>query len=580
MEQSFQYQLDQAKKHATDEAYDLALDFCQKALEFECSPNEKIEALTLKAELFRIISQPEESINALNQALAIETTSMIGEYSIDQSLRQITLHIKKGELLFSVQRIDEAIEAFKSAHQILLKPGEKGAEKFVNEKASITFHLANCYREKKNVFFWRKYLRESIEAYGPDSPEFQPVVAHLYGSLAESYEEEDFEHAILYWKKSCSLYESLAETNADFLPYVAATFNNVAVNQKRIFEHQKAVQNYSRSLEIYLKLYASDPLEYKPFLAATYNSLGILFSEMFDKDEALAHYQEAHQKYRELAGEYPEMFLPYLGTILHNIGVLYDDLKNYHIALDHYFDALEIRRDLAVNGPNSFRIDQSITAINIVTIYQTLLEQEPASDIDQKALKLIEETQAALEPIGSTHQILEGIKGDLKYFDDYFRHFPKQEMMIQKVIRDSIQMEDEISNADQVEEKDRLLLENVQILEQAHVQYPDHKNLKDRLFETYILAGWNCLIHKKYMDAEQWLRKSLEIVPHSVPARINLAHSLFFQEKHNQSKTLYQAVFEEQPKEELRNALEQDLTQFKISGITDSTLDVLKNFWA
>jgi tetratricopeptide (TPR) repeat protein len=579
MEQSFKYQLDQAKKYATDEAYDLALDFCQKALEFESSANEKIEALTLKAELYRILSQTEESINALNQALAIETTSMIGEDSTDQAMRQITLHIKKGELLFSVHRIDAAIEAFKSAHLFLPKPGEKGVEKFVNEKASITFHLAECYRAKKNVFFWRKYLRESIEAYDSNSPEFQPVIAHLYGSLAESYEEEDFEHAILYWKKSCSLYESLAETNADFLPYLAATFNNVAVNQKRIFEHQKAVQNYSRSLELYLKLYASDPLEYKPFLAATYNSLGILFSEMFDKEEALVHYQEAHQKYQELALAYPEMFLPYLGTILHNIGVLYDDLKNYDIALDHYFDALEIRRELADNGPHSFQIDQSITAINIVTIYQTLLEQEPASDIDQKALQLIEETQAALEPIDSTHQILEGIKGDLKYFDDYFRHFPKQEMMIQKVIRDSIQMEDDISNTDQVEEKDRLLLENMQTLEKTHGQFPDHKNLKDRLFETYNLVGWNCLIHKKYVDAEQWLRKSLEIDPHSVPARINLAHSLFFQEKHDQSKTLYQEVFEEQPKAELKKSLDQDLFQFNIGGVPDSTLDVLRSLW-
>lgn len=580
MEHSFKYQLDQAKINATHQAYEIAIDFCQKALELESSSHEKIEALILTAELYKIIAQPEESINALNKAIDIETASSDGQNSIDQTRRQIMLNIKKGELLFAMHRIDAAIEVFKSAQQFLPQPTENEKEEFVSEKASIAHRLADCYREKKNVFFWRKYLRESIEGFGSTSTDAQAIIAHLYGSLAESYEEEDFEHAILYWKKSNLLYASLVEGNADFLPFLAATFNNIAVNQKRIFEHQKAIQNYSQALEIYLNLYTEDPLEYKPFLAATYNSLGIVFSEMFDKEEALGYYQEAQQKYQELAATYPEMFLPYLGTILHNIGVLYDDLKKYDLALDHYFEALDIRRNLSENGPQSFRIDQAITALNIITIYQTLLEKEPTSDIDQKALSLILETQTILEPIKTTHQILDGIKGDLNYFGDHFRHFPKQEMLIQKVIRDSIQMEEEISNADQGDEKIKLLLENVQNLENTHHQFPEHKNLKDRLFESYILVGWNYLISRKYIEAEGWIRKSLDIIPNSVPARINLAHSLFFQEKYDLSKMLYQEVFKETPGEELRKSLDKDLFQFKIGGIPDAVLNDLQSFWS
>ena len=334
-----------------------------------------------------------------------------------------------------IHNIDEAIHQFKASDELFQAMGDSNDQKVLESQAINSYNLGLCYGIKKDIYFCRKYTRNAIILFNKLSNKknnTKAILAHSHGTLAESYEEEDFENAIFNWTKSCNLFEELSQENQSFLPYLAAAYNNIAVNQKRNFEHNKAAQNYMKSLEHYIRLYNIDSLEFKPFLAASYNSLGILFSEMFDRQEGYNYYEKANQLYAELSNDFPDLFLPYLGTIRHNIGIYFDDLHQYDKAIEYYQDALNIRNKLAKDGPQSFLIDKAITALNMITIYQAVLDKEGDINVVEKATDLIFNTKKTIEKIQLSHPVLDGIKGDLVYFTEYFQNALKNANNIQE----------------------------------------------------------------------------------------------------------------------------------------------------
>jgi tetratricopeptide (TPR) repeat protein len=578
--ESYKSLLELASELISSNALEHAKAATEKAYEKASHPREKVEVLCFKAGLHKAMADFKVALDSYDQALKI--LSALEDGNSDDVLFQASIHISKS-LLLQETEIKKAIKELKTAEKIFHSFTGQNALFPINKAAYTSYLLVQCFSMIKDHYQWRKYAKQAIDLYGrtEDASTSEPMIAHLYGSLGESFEEEDYTYAILYWNKSKDYYKSLCETDDSFLAYLAAAYNNLAVNQKRNFEHHKAAQNYMKSLEFYLKLSESQGLEYKPFVAAAYNSLGILFSEMYDKAEALNYYLKALSIYQDLSQDYPEMFLPYLGTIKHNIGVYFDDLKDYNKALSYYQEALAIRESIAKSGTTALKLDQAVTVLNILTVYQTLLEKEADFSMIDKAITLIEKTKNVLGHEILQNNMAEGILGDLDYFQHYFLHTPKKDIIIHKAINDAIKLDDLYADTDDAEEKKTILLKNISNLEAVFKGNQDHIKLKERLDSAYTHYAWLNLLEKKFDVAEHWLKKSLKINNNAFPTLINLAHITMLKSDFLTAKPFYDKALGLSQKENIniKNVIEKDLLQFAIHGISHPDLEKVKKLF-
>src|SRR5258708_21470076 len=83
-----------------------------------------------------------------------------------------------------------------------------------------------------------------------------------------------------------------------------------------------ARREIQESLNIYRSLAQKDPDSYLPYVAATLNDLGILDSDQNRTEEARREYEESLNIYRNLAQKDPESYLPKVGATLNNLGIL------------------------------------------------------------------------------------------------------------------------------------------------------------------------------------------------------------------------------------------------------------------
>ena len=79
-------------------------------------------------------------------------------------------------------------------------------------------------------------------------------------------------------------------------------------------------REYEDSLKTYRELAKKEPETYLPYVAATLNDLGILDSGQNRIGKALKEFEEALKTYRELAHKEPDIYLRYLAITLNNGG--------------------------------------------------------------------------------------------------------------------------------------------------------------------------------------------------------------------------------------------------------------------
>lgn len=108
-------------------------------------------------------------------------------------------------------------------------------------------------------------------------------------------------------------------------------------------EHLKALQDYSRALEIFKSIYTTNHLS----VAGSYNNIGLVYTAMESHEKALAYYEEALKIRLEiLHKEHPDIATSYC-----NIGGAYCNQGKWESALECLWKAREIR--VAVYGENN-----------------------------------------------------------------------------------------------------------------------------------------------------------------------------------------------------------------------------------
>ena len=217
---------------------------------------------------------------------------------------------------------------------------------------AVNFTLASRYDKTL------EYFEQSLKA------------AHtIENTFAYAYflqQHNQFIAALPFYTEALEIYRRLAEANPQaYLPYVAATLNNLAVLQQDKNDFPAAEAGYQEALEIYRRLAGTNPQTYLSYVAGTLNNLALLQQAKNDLPAAETGYQDALKIYRRLAEANPQTYLPDVAMTLNNLAILQQAKNDFPAAETGYQEALAIYRRLAEANPQTYLPDVAMTAVNM-----------------------------------------------------------------------------------------------------------------------------------------------------------------------------------------------------------------------
>jgi len=438
-----------------------------------------------------------------------------------------------------------AIDHYKKALAIYTEMVEDGESDYSPHLANTQFALAEVYAKKKDYYFAKKYYKEAIKIYESlKGADYLRLRASAHYQLGNIYTDEfNLFDAKVHYMKAQNLFENLIAEGDDALkPYLAAVLNNLAVTFNSMEEPEKSLQYYGLALKAYQELSDLNFDIFQPYVASTFNSLGIVHSEMENFDQAIQNISQAVDRYNELADARPQEFTHYLATGLHNLGLFHFELRKYDVAMDYFGQALEIRRKLAAEEPDDFDADFCATALNLVELYQTQLEDKLDFTFKTQALELLSDVEARLQKYGDNLAVIKNMKNDSQHYLDYFTKINEDHLSLHHVLRKANNLKEQIDETIYPEEKMVFQQEIMNLLKDSFNKYPNNDRIKYELALAHVNMSWIQLRIKEYDKAEQTILDAPILESPLLTLSCNLAHSYLLKSDMDKAMVLYEEL--------------------------------------
>lgn len=479
-----------------------------------------------------------------------------------------------------------AIENHKHALKIYTEVAEGGNTKFYIHLANTNFAMGQAYQKKNDPYFAKKHFKEAVRVY--ERIALQSSVPGLRASthyqLGNIYTEEfNLFDAKVHYTKAMGLFQELTQKDGnDFKPFLAAVLNNLGVTNKGMGELLKAAEQYGKALTLYQELALLNKLLFLPYVAATFGSLGIVFQELKNFREAIEHNKKAIAIYNELADISPQEYTHYLATSLHNLGLFYFEIKEMEQATVHFKQALSIRKDLANREPQAFGADVCATALNLVELYRTQLENKLNVGFKTKSLSLLKDVNDRLQGYNDDRAVIQNMKNDAKYYRDYFNTITMEQLSLDAVLKKVDGLMEEINGTIEPLEKMAFQLKIVELLENLRENYPANEPLKNELAHAYNDTAWLHLRLSAYAKAEASILKALKLGLPIASLTCNLAHAHLLQGRYEKAKSLYLQLINKRNSENVSygRVVLKDFEKLEADGIRNPDFDQIKNILA
>ena len=542
MRLSFAEQIQNANVLLHENEVEKSIENYQEALSVATTPEQKLHLYSVLGRLYQRTKNPVLSIEAFENALGLmewndQLGTPIDRASILNNIAAIQSEMDKAK----------AIDHYKKALSIYAEIVQNGESDYGPHLANTQFALAEVFAKKKDYYFAKKYYKEAIKIYeGLKNPEYLKLRASAHYQLGNIYTEEfNLFDAKVHYTKAQILFENLIEDGDDALkPYLAAVLNNLAVTLNSMEEPQKALQFYGMALKAYQELSDLNFDIFQPYVASTFNSLGIVHSEMEDFDKAIQNIGQAVDRYNELADAKPQEYTHYLATGLHNLGLFHFELRNYDKAADYFGQALEIRKELAAKQPEDFDADFCATALNLVELYQSELENKVDFTFKTRALELLADVEKRLGKYGDNLPVIKNMKTDLQHYLDYFTGINEEHLSEHHVLRKVNNLKEEIDETIYPSEKMVFQQEIMNLLEDNFNKYPTIDRLKFELALAHVNMSWLQLRLEEFGDAEETILKAPILESPLLSLSCNLAHSYLLRDDMDKAMALYAELSE------------------------------------
>ena len=600
-----------------DKKYDKAVEQYKQALTLTEVSEQNIDIYNTLGRLFLSQNKIEEAIKSFESSLEIHNN--IPEQKAKQLIVNKATILNNIGVIKLKTNLDQAIKYHKEALEIFSNITEHTPDVYTIHLANTHYSLGDAYYLKKDFYMAKKHFKSAIKLYKPYEKNFsvQPFIANAHYNLGNIYTDEtNVYDARNNYLKALKIFRSLADKHPkSYTSLVAATFNNLAVTAKTMYKYSDAITYYKNALKEYEKIISDDRSTFLPFYAATLNSLGIIYTEQQDikddyaseglssfsgfgslsathsekdkkeeiskqqKEKAAKYYKQALVLYDELAEKEPETYTHYVATCLHNLGILFDEKKDYKKAEEFYGKALKLRRYLADKNEKAFNLDTCVTLLNIVTMYQTLLEETGEIRVKDESNKILDEIETRLSCYtDSDKPILLSMRSDLQYFKEYFNSVDKEFLDVLEVIRNANYIEEEIKEYIAPSKKLELHKNIINIFEAYREKYPKNNRLLRELLYAFVHHSWLALRNKELKLAQESIDKGLKIDPNSLALKANQAHLFMINNKVEKAKKIYLSINDKynSDNENLKNIIKADLNILRNDGVLKIKYEEIK----
>ena len=607
-----------ANAYMQTEDYEKAINTLEKALNLTEEPLIRIDILNSLGRLHLKLENLKQAEKCFQQSIELHET-------LEMEKPELKLNAAVAYNNLGVIYLQENPKESIKFHKKALKIFQETLEDKSDEKILYTlFSLAQAASQAKNKLETKKNYKELIKLLTfkeGKSDDLLALEAFANYNLGNIYVDENNMHdANKSFVNAIKIYSTLVDKGLEnYRPLLASCYNNLAVTAKLMYRYDDASKNYEKALEHYFILQEQNPDTFKPFYAETLNNLGIVWAEQEDVNDdydsyglsgfsgfgilsaknifeqttqesklekkdriqkALEYFEKSLQVYNELALNQPEEFAHYIATVIFNIANAYDNIQNFEEAEKHYLKAYKIRKSLAEKEPDIFGLDVSVTLMNLITLYQTLLEKNLDLVYKEKALKLLQEVKQYLKPLVEKFpekKVIKTMVSEIQYFQEYFDNIDESYPEIQQNLREIEQLANQRDETLNLPEK---LILNEEILNKLHTlseKYPENETIRKQLIKYYSDQSW-IAVRNKNRDKLQVAHRFLNThFPQNQIVEVNEAHFDLYTKSPEEAINTYQKILEKhEDRISLAKQIQEDFQILKNDGmVPQNTIDRL-----
>jgi len=367
------------------------------------------------------------------------------------------------------------------------------------------------------------------------------------------------------------------------------TLGNIQGDMKQLVNAEASLQE---GLKIYRNSVDSSQQFYKKNLARALNYLAWIQQLMNKYTQSEASYIESLNINKELANKNPDAYNKNVCALLNNLAFLQNFLKQYDKSEVNQLEALSIERELAKSNPQVYIPQVALMLSNLAYFYYAYMHQFEKSEINYiECLKIYRELAASNPKVFNEHLAFNLYCSGLLYikiqkydkaeinFTESLEIYRELSKLKPKVYMNTFaDMLKEIAWAQYNTNLTNAIVntnESINLYLQLIDSVPSVKSSLElnlaRMSKYKILA-------KDFKEAEKSALLALKYNNKLNGARKNLAHSLLFQGKFEEAKSIYLELKEiETPYDKTRKYKDtflEDLQEFEKAGITHR--DVVK----
>jgi predicted ATPase len=395
------YKLKTAEKAERTYSNEEAIRFYTEALEFEESPEKRMEIFENLGNVYKLVGFYDKSIESFQSALDLskskrkkaEITARIGD-----------IYEEKGEYDESIRIANEALDLVK---------GKKCKEEAyaLNLIGTVNY----CRGEYDEAI---KYLEKSLKIR--KKIDDSSGIASSVNNIANVHlRRGEYDEAIEYYEESLKIRkESEDQRN------VARSLGNIGAVYLHTGEYDEALENFGRSLEILEKIGDQQGIGY------ALNNIGVLYEDTGDYDRALEHYEKSLGIVEKIGDQ------QVIATSLHNIGIIKHYQEEYDRALEHLEKSLEISKRIG------YQVGMAYNYCGMAEVYYKKGDLEKSLDLCKLACDLSQEI-GFKEYIGAAKRVFGMVCREQKEWEKSIENFEEsveiyQETGMEKELGESL----------------------------------------------------------------------------------------------------------------------------------------------
>lgn len=482
---------------------------------------------------------------------------------LDDFNRKVQMYIEEGELLKADSMIQSKgkLEKRISDYKMVREAAETTRKQLEKTEAGLIRTYADLAQDlySKATIALSRLQHEEAMGYMKaradlDTTNWKAAYEYVRIALDEERHSQAEEYGLLSLRHIQDV-DNHKKEYSDILFSLGRTYNSMD-------EYAKSEEYLNLSIDIYRKLYDSDPETYGEGMFLLLNSLCVLYKNSANYSKAEEWGLKALGLIEGMYKRNPEQYRYSFSLIHNNLGALYENMDDFKKSEEFYRIALEQRQILYQQKPDEYRADLYVTFYNLGVGYYRTKNYTSCQEHLEKALELCkksfnENPDAHRPHLALIYNMLGSVCKeimDFKSAEDYFMHSIQQyEDLTHQSPKAFLGILSSICNnlavtyftEGKYHESEKYYRIAIVHYEKLFLQKPEA--MRNRVAEVYNMLAYLCFADGRYDEALLYSDKCLDLTPENAIVYDTRGEILLAQEKTEQALEVWHKMLQLEP---------------------------------